>query len=77
MELEDILLKVQKPGRYIGGEQGAVIKDKSKIDVRFAFCFADSYEGGLPQASVKSLLVILVIIISSPFLFVLPDRQRR
>ena len=40
MELSDILLKVQKPARYIGGEQGAIIKDKNNIDVRFAFCFA-------------------------------------
>jgi radical SAM family uncharacterized protein len=55
MELEDILLKVQKPGRYIGGEQGAVIKDKSKIDVRFAFCFADSYEVGMSHLGMKIL----------------------
>lgn len=55
MELEDILLKVQKPGRYIGGEQGAIIKDKSKIDVRFAFCFADSYEVGMSHLGMKIL----------------------
>ena len=55
MELEDILLKVQKPGRYIGGEQGTVIKDKSKIDVRFAFCFADSYEVGMSHLGMKIL----------------------
>lgn len=55
MKLEDILLKVQKPGRYIGGEQGAVIKDKSKIDVRFAFCFADSYEVGMSHLGMKIL----------------------
>lgn len=55
MEIEDILLKVQKPGRYIGGEQGAVIKDKSKIDVRFAFCFADSYEVGMSHLGMKIL----------------------
>lgn len=55
MELSDILLKVQKPARYIGGEQGAIIKDKSKIDVRFAFCFADSYEVGMSHLGMKIL----------------------
>lgn len=55
MELSDILLKVQKPARYIGGEQGAIIKDKSNIDVRFAFCFADSYEVGMSHLGMKIL----------------------
>ena len=55
MELSDILLKVQKPARYIGGEHGAVIKDKSKVDVRFAFCFADSYEVGMSHLGMKIL----------------------
>ena len=55
MELSDILLKVQKPARYIGGEQGAVIKDKNNIDVRFAFCFADSYEVGMSHLGMKIL----------------------
>ena len=41
--LEKYFLEVQKPGRYTGGEQGSVIKDKSKVDVRFAFCFPDTY----------------------------------
>ena len=55
MELSDILLKVQKPARYIGGEQGAIIKDKNNIDVRFAFCFADSYEVGMSHLGMKIL----------------------
>ncbi len=55
MKLSDILLKVQKLARYIGGEQGAVIKDKSKVDVRFAFCFADSYEIGMSHLGMKIL----------------------
>ena len=40
-KLDKILLKVQKPSRYIGGEVNAVVKDKSKVDIRFAFCFLD------------------------------------
>ena len=43
-DIEQILMKVQKPGRYVGGELNSVIKDKEKVDVRFAFCFPDVYE---------------------------------
>ena len=35
--LEKILARVQKPGRYVGGEYNAVQKDKSTVDCRFAF----------------------------------------
>ena len=45
-KLDKILLKVQKPSRYIGGEVNAVVKDKSKVDIRFAFCFPDTYDIG-------------------------------
>lgn len=54
-EIEKILLKVQKPGRYTGGELGSVIKDKSKVDVRFAFCFPDTYEIGMSHLGMKIL----------------------
>ena len=37
-ELEKILMKVQKPGRYTGGEWNSVVKDKHAVDVRVAFC---------------------------------------
>ena len=37
-EVEKLLLKVQKPGRYVGGELNAVVKNKKDVDVRFAFC---------------------------------------
>ena len=40
--LDEFLLNIQKPSRYIGGEVGAVVKDKSKVDIRFAFCFPDT-----------------------------------
>lgn len=43
-EVEKLLLKVQKPGRYVGGELNEVIKDKKKVDCRFAFCFPDTYD---------------------------------
>lgn len=53
--LEQLLLTVQKPGRYSGGEVNEVIKDKSKIDVRFAFCFPDTYEIGMSHLGMKIL----------------------
>ena len=54
-EVEKILLKVQKPGRYTGGELNSIVKDKSKVDVRFAFCFPDTYEIGMSHLGMKIL----------------------
>lgn len=56
--IEKLLLKVQKPSRYIGGEVGSVIKDKSKVDVRFAFCFPDTYDIGMSHLGMKILYSI-------------------
>ena len=52
-KLERLLLQVQKPSRYIGGEAGSIIKDKENIDVRFAFCFPDSYDIGMSHLGMK------------------------
>ena len=54
-EFERLLLSVQKPGRYSGGEINSVIKDKNKVDVRFAFCFPDTYEIGMSHLGMKIL----------------------
>lgn len=54
-EVEKILLKVQKPGRYVGGETHSVVKDKTQVDVRFAFCFPDIYEIGMSHLGIKIL----------------------
>lgn len=54
-KIEKHLLEVQKPSRYIGGEVGSVIKDKSKVDVRFAFCFPDTYDIGMSHIGMKIL----------------------
>ncbi len=54
-EVEKILLKVQKPGRYTGGEINSIIKDKDKVDIRFAFCFPDTYEIGMSHLGMKIL----------------------
>lgn len=54
-KIEEFVLKVQKPARYTGGEVGSVIKDKSKVDVRFAFCFPDVYDVGMSHLGMKIL----------------------
>ncbi len=54
-EVERLLLKVQKPGRYVGGELNEAIKDKRRVDVRFAFCFPDTYEVGMSHLGMKIL----------------------
>ena len=36
-DLERVMLRVQKPARYVGGEYRQVVKDKSEVDVRIAF----------------------------------------
>ena len=41
---DDILLQIDKPARYIGGEVNAVMKDPEKVDIRFAMCFPDVYD---------------------------------
>lgn len=54
-DIEKHLLNVQKPGRYTGGEPGSIVKDKSEIDIRFAFCFPDTYEIGMSHIGMKLL----------------------
>lgn len=52
---DDILLRVEKPARYIGGEVNAVIKNKAEVDVRIAFCFPDVYEIGMSHLGLQIL----------------------
>ena len=54
-KLKEALGRVQKPGRYTGGEPGSVYKDKEKVDVRFAFCFPDTYEIGMSNIGMRIL----------------------
>ncbi len=54
-KFDELLLSVQKPGRYVGGELNSVIKDKASVDVRFAFCFPDTYEIGMSHLGIKIL----------------------
>lgn len=52
---DDILLSIEKPARYIGGEVNAVMKDKDKVDIRFAMCFPDAYEIGMSHLGIQIL----------------------
>lgn len=54
-----IMKSVEKPGRYSGGEYNQIIKDKSKIKARWAFCFPDSYEIGMSNLGVRILYGVL------------------
>ncbi len=57
--LERILPRVQKPARYVGGEYNAVMKDKAQVDLRFAFCFPDTYEIGMSNLGYRILYGVL------------------
>jgi radical SAM superfamily enzyme YgiQ (UPF0313 family) len=54
-KLDRILLKVQKPGRYVGGELNSVVKDWDKVSTRVAFVFPDIYDIGVSNVGLKIL----------------------
>lgn len=58
-KIEKHLLEVQKPSRYIGGEVGSIMKDRNKVDVRFAFCFPDTYDIGMSHLGMKILYSLI------------------
>ena len=52
---DEILMQVGKAARYIGGEVNSVMKDKNKVDIRFAMCFPDVYEIGMSNLGMMIL----------------------
>ncbi len=52
---DEILLSIQQPARYIGGEFNMVQKDPDKVDIRFAMCFPDVYEIGMSHFGIQIL----------------------
>ena len=52
---DEILMKVDKAARYIGGEVNSVMKDKNAVDIRFAMCFPDVYEIGMSNLGMMIL----------------------
>ena len=53
--IESLLMQVQKPARYMGGEFNSVMKNPADVDVRFAFLFPDTYEVGMSHLGMKIL----------------------
>ena len=54
---DEILLKIEKPARYIGNEVNSVMKDKNEVDVRFAMCFPDVYEIGMSHLGIRFYMI--------------------
>ena len=52
---DEILMKVEKPARYIGNELNSIKKDKNTVDIRFAMCFPDVYEIGMSHLGIQIL----------------------
>ena len=52
---DEILLSIEKPARYIGGEVNSVMKDPEKVKTRFAMCFPDVYEIGMSHLGIQIL----------------------
>lgn len=56
---DEILLKIDKPARYIGGEVNSIMKDRERVDIRFAMCFPDVYEIGMSHLGIQILYDML------------------
>jgi radical SAM family uncharacterized protein len=57
--LERLLPRVRKPVQYVGGEVNSTVKDWDAADVRWALCYPDAYEVGLPNQGVQILYEVL------------------
>ncbi len=53
--IDDLILKAEKPSRYMGGELNAVVKDPREARVRFGLCFPDTYEVGMSNVGFRTL----------------------
>ena len=58
-QLDRLLKRVEKPGRYIGREINSIMKDPGKVDLRFGFAFPDTYEIGMSYVGMQILYSIL------------------
>ena len=58
-KMDKILMSVQKPVQYTGGELGMIKKNPNDVDIRFAFCFPDNYEVGMSHLGMKILYHLL------------------
>lgn len=56
---DEILMKIEKPSRYIGNEINMVVKDPADVDVRFAMCFPDVYDIGMSHLGIQIIYDLL------------------
>ena len=56
---DEILMKIDKPARYIGNELNSVVKEKDTVDIRFVMCFPDVYEIGMSHLGIQILYDML------------------
>lgn len=54
-----LLQRVQKPGRYVGGEFGIKVRDPSRAEARAVFSYPDTYELGMSNEGIKILYDIV------------------
>ncbi|MCL2071035.1 MAG: TIGR03960 family B12-binding radical SAM protein [Oscillospiraceae bacterium] len=59
INIDNMLLKVQKPARYTGGEVNSIVKDAKEVSLRIAFCFPDTYEIGMSHLGAKILYSLI------------------
>jgi len=58
-KLDSLLMTVERPAAYIGGEPNSVLKQDGSFDVRMAMCFPDTYEIGMSWNGLSILYNIL------------------
>ena len=58
-KLDIVLNRVNKPARYIGGEPHMIYKEEGEFEIRFAFCFPDTYEIGMSSMGLALLYNIM------------------
>ncbi len=57
--IDHLLKRVEKPGAYIGGEYGSVVKDHDSVATSFAFAFPDTYDIGMSYIGMQILYNIV------------------
>ncbi|MCL1829521.1 MAG: TIGR03960 family B12-binding radical SAM protein [Oscillospiraceae bacterium] len=57
--LKRILPRVRKPARYTGGEYNSILKNKTEVELRVAYCFPDVYEIGMSNLGLHILCGII------------------
>lgn len=52
---DEVLLKIEKPARYIGNEINSIQKNPKEVEIRFCMCFPDVYEIGMSHQGIQIL----------------------